>query len=183
MTIVELVKGMKFIHSQNLIHGDLKPTNILIDDDHNIKISDFGTSRVFERDVTMMNAGTPLYMSPETADGHYDNKIDVYSFGIVVYEIVTGNGLFSDEGNKTRLYLDMQNGKRPDIPKEVLPFTRELISKCWSQESSKRPSFNEIWTLLKKQEFKIINGVDIVEVIAEVSRIETRERSLGIEID
>jgi serine/threonine protein kinase len=161
----------------------LKPTNILIDNEHNIKISDFGASRLFETNVTMTSIGTPLYRAPEAADGHYDNKVDVYSFGIIVYEIVTGNGIFSDEGSKMRLFLDLQNGKRPEIPKEVLPFTRELIIKCWSQESIKRPDFREIWKSLKDHEFKVMNGVDRVAVVRDVSRIETYERSIGIEIE
>jgi serine/threonine protein kinase len=82
IVIAEIVKGMKFIHSNKIIHRDLKPTNILVDNEHNIKISDFGTSRLFETDVTMTNAGTLLYTAPEVSKGHYDKKIDVYSFEI-----------------------------------------------------------------------------------------------------
>jgi serine/threonine protein kinase len=159
--IAEIVIGMKYIHSKGFIHRDLKPTNILLDDGHNVKISDFGTNRVYEVDVT-----DPLYMAPEVDIGRYDKNVDVYSFGIILYEIITGNGLFSNEGDKMGLFIDMQNGKRPDIPENVLSFSRELITKCWSAEASERPEFNEIWNLLKKAEFKVLPGVDFRAVKA-----------------
>jgi serine/threonine protein kinase len=172
IAIAEIVIGMKYIHSQGFIHRDLKPTNILLDDDRNVKISDFGTSRVYEVDVTMSNVGTPLYMAPEVPDGHYDRKVDVYSFGIIVYEIITGNGLFSNDGDKMGLFIDMQKGKRPNIPESVLPFSRDLITKCWSAEPSERPEFEEIWRSLEKAEFKVLPGVDFRAVNGLCERIE-----------
>jgi serine/threonine protein kinase len=80
---------MRYIHSKDIIHPDLKPANIFIDDDHRIRIGDFGSSRLFKAGVTMTNAGAPLYMAPEMDGGHYDEKVDVYSFGLIMYEIVT----------------------------------------------------------------------------------------------
>jgi serine/threonine protein kinase len=186
ITIAEIVKGMKFIHSQEFIHRDLKPTNILIDDERDVRIGDFGTCRVYEMDVTMTNVGTPLYMAPEMWNGctDYDEKkADVYSFGIILYEIVTGNGIFSNEGNKGRLLLDMQGGKRPDIPEDVFPFTREMITACWSHEASKRPDFKKIWKSLRDNEFKMMNGINLHSVKASISVIEAQERDLGIESD
>jgi serine/threonine protein kinase len=84
---------MKYILSKGFIHRDLKPENIFVDDDNRIRIGDFGSTRLFETGVTMTSVGTPLYMSPETDEGHYDCKLDVYSFGSIMYEIATNNGV------------------------------------------------------------------------------------------
>jgi serine/threonine protein kinase len=177
IAILQLVKGMKYIHSEGFIHRNLKPTNILIDDDRNVKISDFGTSRIYETDVTMTRnvMGNALFIAPELCEGDYDEKVDVYAFGIILYEIVTGNRLDSN--------MIMVKGQRPDIPKDVLPFTRHLIEKCWSDDASKRSHFSDIWKSLKESEFKVMNEVDDFGVKAEVSRIESHERSIGIKTD
>jgi serine/threonine protein kinase len=180
ITIAGIVLGMKYIHSEGFIHRDLKPTNILLDDDRDVKISEFGSSRLYQADSTMTGAGTPLYMAPEVDEGHYDGKVDVYSFGIIVYEIVSGNGIFSNDGNKFKLFGMMQSGKRPDIPDFVLPFSRELIEKCWSEEASNRPSFSEIWRKLEEAEFKFMEGVDSHAVKGWWGGIEEKERVLGI---
>jgi serine/threonine protein kinase len=162
ITIVGIVLGMEFIHAKGFIHRDLKPTNILLDDDRNIKTSDFGSSRVYEADVTMRNVGTPLYMAPEASERVYDSKVDVYSFGLILYEIVSGTGVLSscDPRDKMRLFRELQGGNRPEIPESVLPFTRELIEKCWSASATERPSFKEIFESLKEVKLEIISGVE-----------------------
>jgi serine/threonine protein kinase len=174
INIVQIVLGMEFIHSKKFIHRDLKPTNILLDDDHSVKISDFGSSRMYESevDVTMTGVGTPLYMAPEVASGHYDQKVDVYSFGLILYDIVSGTGVFSGDGNKMALHYDMVKGKRPDIPATVLPFTRDLIKKCWSESATERPSFSEIWKMIQEVNFRVVPGVESALVKGFVSAIE-----------
>jgi serine/threonine protein kinase len=162
IAVVGIVLGMNFIHSKGFIHRDLKPTNILLDEGHRIKISDFGSSRIYEADVTMSNVGTPLYMAPEASETTYDLKVDVYSFGLILYEIVSGTGALSSctRGDRVKLFVSLQSGNRPDIPESVLPITRELIEKCWSASPAERPSFKEIWERLKEVKFKILSGVD-----------------------
>jgi serine/threonine protein kinase len=120
----------------------------------------------------MTNVGTPLYMAPEVASGHYDSKADVYSFGLILYEIVSGTGVFSDDAKKLQLFYDMVKGKRPDIPENVIPFTRKLIERCWSESPTERPSFSEIWKSLQEVKFKIIHGVESAAVEGFVLRTE-----------
>jgi serine/threonine protein kinase len=160
ITVTGIVLGMKYLESKNLIHRDLKPSNILFDDDRRIKICDFGSSRIYEIDVTMSEIGTALYMAPEVPSGVCDGKVDVYSFGLILYEIVVGNGLFSNAGNKHGLFVDLQKGNRPSIPGEVLKAGRDLIEKCWSHEPRKRPNFEEILSYLKGVDFEVIDGVN-----------------------
>jgi serine/threonine protein kinase len=166
ITIAGIISGMKYIHSQGIIHRDLKPSNILFDQYHEVKIGDVGSSRFYDTDVTLTGLmGTPLYMAPEMGGRNYDFKVDVYSFGIIVYEIVVGDGLFSGvESNKLELLAMMQNGKRPKIPSSVCRFARDLISKCWSHKAGDRPSFSDILAFLEKSDFKIFPDVNSREV-------------------
>jgi serine/threonine protein kinase len=163
-SIAGIVLGMKFIHSKGLIHQDLKPENILFDDHHRIRIADFGSSRIFEANVTMTDVGTPLYMAPEVPTCHYTNKVDVYSFGMILYEIVVGDGLFSNPGDKMQLFFNLQRQWRPRIPEGVEPTSRELIEKCWSVDPSNRPSFDEIWKAMEKCNFRLLPGANKSDV-------------------
>ncbi|XP_021734903.1 G-type lectin S-receptor-like serine/threonine-protein kinase At2g19130 [Chenopodium quinoa] len=99
--------GLEYLHThckQNVIHFDIKPQNILLDKDFNIKISDFGLAKMVDRDqsqVMTMVRGTPGYMAPEMVTGRAISvKVDVYSFGVLVLEIVCGRKNFgSSEGD------------------------------------------------------------------------------------
>jgi serine/threonine protein kinase len=175
--VIGIVLGMEFIHSKNFIHGDLKPTNILLDEDHKVKISDFGSSRIYE--VGVANAGTQLYMAREASGGTYDSKVDVYSFGLILYEIVSGTGALSncEPGNKMDLFGELQGGKRPEIPESVIPFTRRLIEKCWCETARERPSFKEILESLKEVKFEIVSGVDCELIERFVTEVEKQQEN------
>jgi serine/threonine protein kinase len=177
--VIGIVLGMKYIHSKGFIHQDLKPENIFIDDDNRIRIGYFGSSRLFETGVTMTSVGTPLYMSPETGEGHYDCKVDVYSFGLIMYEIVTNDAIFSGtDGNKQRLFVQLQSEWRPDLNK-VKPLSRSIIERSWSMNSEERPSFEDIWRELYIGGFDIIAGVKRNDVNSFLTWIEDE----GLKVD
>ncbi|KAL7185255.1 hypothetical protein ACSBR2_027225 [Camellia fascicularis] len=94
--IMDIAKGLTYLHEecrQKIFHLDIKPQNILLDEDFNAKISDFGLSKLIDKDqsqvVTMMR-GTPGYLAPEWLSSIITEKVDVYSFGVVVLEMLCG---------------------------------------------------------------------------------------------
>ena len=96
--------------------------------------------------------GTLKYMAPELIQERtdYNEKVDVYAFGVVVYLILT-----KGEFPKISLH-DVGNGKKAEIPSGITQFSSDLINKCWSYEASERPSFAEICQTLKGNESKLI---------------------------
>jgi serine/threonine protein kinase len=97
-------------------------------------------------------------MAPEAYDGNYDNKVDVYAFGLILYEIITNSSVLSGEGDKEEVFRKLRNGGRPDICL-MKPTTESLIKRCWSTDPKTRPSFEEIWGELILSAFDLIEGV------------------------
>jgi serine/threonine-protein kinase len=99
--LVQILEGLEFSHSRGVIHRDIKPGNILISEMGVAKISDFGIARLEASHLTMMGEvlGTPYYMAPEQFDGHpADERSDVYSAAVIVYEVLTGRRPFEGQG-------------------------------------------------------------------------------------
>ena len=99
--LIGIARGMMILHEKNIIHRDLKPANILLDKDYKPHITDFGQSKHFNPNDSMNQScdgiGTSNYMAPEVIkEKKFDAKADVYSFGILMYELVTGKDTFID---------------------------------------------------------------------------------------
>ncbi|KAK8892462.1 hypothetical protein M9Y10_029691 [Tritrichomonas musculus] len=169
-----IAKGMEFLHDNNVIHRDLKPQNILLNEYFLPTIGDFGLAKIIDpenpdRQSTM--AGTFIYQAPEILKGkEYNMKVDIYAFGIVLYEIVTGQRPYHNYlNNPPRLLFRLSSERlRPKIPNEMknkVPFEIEdLMERCWDDEPENRPTFSEIAKILLNKELIEKMGADYQQV-------------------
>uniref|UniRef100_A0AAV1UUN1 Protein kinase domain-containing protein n=1 Tax=Peronospora matthiolae TaxID=2874970 RepID=A0AAV1UUN1_9STRA len=146
--VVDTARGMRYLHQFELpiLHRDMKSPNLLVERNFSIKISDFGLSRVKAQIQTMTgNCGTVQWMAPEVLGNcKYTEKADVFSFGIVVWEIFTGQCPY-DGMTQIQVALGVLNHDlRPVIPRSCPRFFARLIQSCWAREPSLRPSFSDI---------------------------------------
>ena len=95
---LDIARGMEYIHSQGVIHRDLKPENVLIDEDSHLKIADFGIAcEEAVCDLLADDQGTYRWMAPEMIKRKsYGRKVDVYSFGLMLWELLTGTIPYED---------------------------------------------------------------------------------------
>jgi len=143
---ISIARCVDYLHSCNLIHRDLKSLNILLNQSFELKICDFGLSRVIDKHAPMTgNVGTVCWIAPEIFNNKrlYSEKADVYSYGIILWELLMREMPFDDTETFTIPVL-VTKGKRPKIPKTTTKEWSKLIKKCWHQKPEKRPNFTSI---------------------------------------
>jgi serine/threonine protein kinase len=159
--IVGIALAMRFVHSRGFIHFDLKPANILLDLDWNVRIAEIGqnislnnpeipsVTQSNTRDgVWFMNA---YYFAPECYENLYSQMSDVFLVGPILYELLTSQSVFSKELTLNEIASKVAvKHELPDIPEFLLSSARELITDCWAKEPGGRPSFDEIVDRLKE---------------------------------
>ncbi len=140
----QVCDGLAEAHRMGVVHRDLKPGNIMVDKEGNAKIMDFGIARsVSVKGITGAGVmiGTPEYMSPEQVEGkEVDERSDIYSLGIILYEMLTGQVPF--EGDTPFTIAVKQKSEIPKDPQslnaQILPDLNRLILKCLEKEKEKR---------------------------------------------
>ncbi|CAD8161960.1 unnamed protein product [Paramecium pentaurelia] len=142
--IIQIIYGIASMQSENIIHRDLKPQNILISD-NTIRIADFGFAKQMSQLGSEMNVGTPLYMSPETLiRNQYHLKSDIWSFGVMAYEILFGIPPWSAQNERDLIYEITRNQVNiPDIP-EIPEYIKQLIQTCLVFDLNYRSSISDI---------------------------------------
>lgn len=136
---IQISQGLNEAHSKNIIHRDIKPQNIIMTQDKTLKVTDFGIARAAASETTMVGSsamGSVHYISPEQARGGYtDARSDIYSLGIVLYEMLTGKVPFNSENAVSVALMHLE--KEPvnvkcvniDIPADLAYITMKAISK------------------------------------------------------
>ncbi|XP_060891158.1 receptor-interacting serine/threonine-protein kinase 3-like isoform X2 [Labrus mixtus] len=152
----QVALGMNFLHSRNLMHHDLKPSNVMLNDDLHAKLADFGLCRVSasaanqNREATGSPGGSFKYMPPEAFDTSYEpvRAFDSYSYGILLWSILTGKEPYP-AADYDLVALKIPLGDRPHLEEidqrkaEGLKELVVLMRRCWDTDPSKRPTFKE----------------------------------------
>lgn len=149
LIIKQLCDAVEYAHSKNIVHRDIKPSNILISDEWGLKLTDFDIACEIRNTITMLTGhpveGTPLYMAPEQHLGRYSYKSDIYSIGVLIYELLTGKPPFKG----THIDIIYQKEKKaytplnqivPELPQNIT----EMINKALEPDENLRPDLYEI---------------------------------------
>jgi predicted Ser/Thr protein kinase len=141
----QLCAGLAAAHNMGVLHRDLKPANVMIDENGNVRLTDFGIAGLVEESrEEEIRAGTPAYMSPEQLDGtELTIKSDIYSLGLVIYEIFTGKKAF--EAATLPQLLSLRRGEStPTNPSSVVqnidPLVERVILRCIEKDPERRPA-------------------------------------------
>lgn len=185
--MLQIARGMEYLHSQRVIHRDLRASNILVDDSivkecldegHvRVKLCDFGMAKVKRNSSKLFSSmkGSTYWRAPEvfsdpdyfergeTDRRHYTDKVDVYSFAMTCYEILTGKIPFEGTLRK-EIQQFIMNGGRPELPASCPSLLCNYIRKCWDGDDKCRPSFRDVCKVLRHVKLVLMRVDDPEEV-------------------
>ncbi|KAK8843178.1 hypothetical protein M9Y10_025375 [Tritrichomonas musculus] len=203
--LIGIARGMMYLHQKHIIHRDLKPGNIILDENYNPLITDFGLAKYSDPGKPgnqTQSCGTSVYMAPEVITStNYNEKADVYSFAIIMYEVITDSIPFPlyQEGKMTPFQFTskvVHDNYRPNFTVPIKDSLQNLIEKCWSNDPKERPNFEEIFNKLAFNVEESINDilgddehsyyledVDIEEILSYVDEIMENENDKKVPTD
>jgi serine/threonine protein kinase len=177
--LVSACKGMMYLHLHDppILHRDLKSLNLLVDGDWNLKVADFGlTDFKQEGKVANLEMGSPYWQAPEAMESQlFSEASDVYSFGIIMWEMFTRQVPFGDMNPYQAAMAVITENKRPFIPAFVPPHFTNLIELAWHQNPQKRPPFPEI---LKSLEHLAEEGLPRFELTTRNARFYRKQATV-----
>ncbi len=185
---IQLGNGLSHAHQQKVLHRDIKPSNVMVqnigEESEQIKIVDFGVAKMIREDLeesarltlTGETIGTPYYMSPEQALGeHTDERTDIYSFGCVLYEMVTGEPPFAGENPLAIMTQHLHKQPSSITSPHVSPELNKLVLRCLEKQQTRRyQSFDQVVCDLKL----ILHGKNIAKPLFP----RNRKRTLALAI-
>lgn len=162
---LQIGRGLQKAHEAGIIHRDIKPANILIDTDGQVKITDFGLARLSNTTSKMSKeqstAGTAMYMAPEQIiGGKIDQRADIWSFGVVLFEMINGSPPFKEEFLQALFYSIINDSPPPleDLPSHLSTDLEKIVSRCLAKEADERyQTMTEVLTDIKLVKRKLTN--------------------------
>ncbi|KAJ8304250.1 hypothetical protein KUTeg_017833 [Tegillarca granosa] len=183
--VYQIAKGLEYLHKCFIVYRDLKSDNILvtsleISSPINVKLSDYGISKIQSSGGNLGLVGTPGYQAPEIIDGlAYDEKVDIFSFSMVIHEIISGERPYVEYKNLAQITRAIKyESKRPNLQDynidSKFPFLEDLMVKCWHQSAGERPSASVITS---------VSYMRSVQFLCQHKRYVTQDRLRHGEID
>ena len=190
---IQVASAIYFLHKHGYIHRDIKPENILIDDNFDIKLCDFGWCVSIEKGERTTFCGTYEYMAPEMVnDEFYDMGIDIWSLGVLLYEMIHGYSPFRAHNNfvqdaksaQVEIFVNIKNNKYT-IDKEMSEECIDLIAKLLTTDTKKRIKIGDIfthpWVVKKEKEYfplsKKLNSTNINKT-SDIIKMEDNNNSI-----
>jgi hypothetical protein len=169
--IVSLVSGLNYLHKKGIVHRELKPNDLIVDSDGSLRICGYATS-IFEEHkyTTASQFGDPSYAAPEVYDDELegkktrDPKTDVFSFGLIVFEILCGQKVFSPTMSAAAIMRKAQSDRpkdRPMISSRLHKVLQEMICRSWVSAATKRQPMETHWKRMRDVGFKLLPGVEV----------------------
>ena len=148
--VIQLSEAMVYVHSLNILHRDIKSENVLKTFDNVMKLSDFGLSRYTSSSIMTAETGSYRWMAPEVfRHEQYDKSCDVYSFAMLMYEMITLCIPFCNTFSPIEVAFDVAKfNRRPQLPEISHEFC-DLICDCWHHSPSLRPTFENILSRIR----------------------------------
>ncbi|OHT11943.1 hypothetical protein TRFO_18424 [Tritrichomonas foetus] len=154
--IVQICRGINYLHQLNIVHRDIKPSNILIDDFLHPKICDFNGSKYLVDLNSSLRFGTLDYQAPEIFDGSISLKADIYSLAITLYQLFELKNSNWTYGKLCKEFLRNESN-RPSFSAKTPKVWQDLIKKMWSYQPEMRPTMNEVCQRIERKEFRPAN--------------------------
>ncbi len=156
--LAQLCRALDYLHARGIVHGDVKPGNVLVDDiEERLVLLDFGVSRALGESMGSRVVGSPSYMAPELiTGGQVDGRTDLYALGISLYQLVTGTVPF--RGTSTQVMVAHVELEPPDLPPGVPLPLQTLIARLIAKDPEHRPQ----------------SASEVLESLARIARVDLR---------
>ena len=149
---LQLARAVRYLHRQNVVHRDLKPTNIGFDHDGRVKVFDFGLATRRKRSSSYLHGaiGTCCYMAPEMLLRQtYDQSVDVYTYGLVLWEMCSLEPVYGGYTERQCVQRVAKRGERPKIAHWWPRPLQKLLRQCWAHDATERPTMEQVVPMLE----------------------------------